>query len=158
MNNNTIKFILIIVLGSFILFLGFSFIYSSTMSTETAEKLPLEKNELLWPKPEQPGVEKTPAPAQTVLHLLLVNENKIFVYKNSLSQGEWVSYQKVHDLLQKESKNPAGIFAIITPFEKASYKNTVDMLDQMTINKIKNFILTEPKTEELSFIGVNKDQ
>ena len=42
---------------------------------------------------------------------------------------------------------------IIRPSEKASYKNAVDILDEVTINDIKHYNLTEATEEEKKFVA-----
>jgi biopolymer transport protein ExbD len=161
MEKSKTKIILFLLIGGFILFLGVSFIYSSTMSTKTAMKLTSPTYDsstsdrslkLYLPKGDSSS-EKMPAAGTPVLHLLLVNEQDIFVYRDVLDKGGWTTYESIPTILKKELVQKPGIIVIITPFAMASYKNTVDVLDQMSNNNIKKFILTDPQKNELSFIG-----
>jgi hypothetical protein len=158
-NSLPLRIILVVLLGALVVLFGLNFIFSSTMSKETAIKLLPGTDEstnpdslrLFLPK-DDPATSEKLAAGTPVLHFLLVNDNQIFVYRNVLEKGEWTSYQNVGSLLQKESDEKHDLVVIISPSPKASYKNTVDMLDQMSINKIKKFVLTEPKKDEMRFI------
>jgi hypothetical protein len=161
-NRLPLKIILIVLPGALVVLFGLNFIFNSTMSKETAIKLlpgtdkstKPDSLRLFLPK-EDPATSEKLAAGTDVIHFLLINDDHIFVYRNVLKQGEWTSHQNVATLLQKESEENPDFVVIITPFPKASYKNTVDMLDQMTINKTKKFVLTEPKRDELKFIEEN---
>lgn len=44
------------------------------------------------------------------------------------------------------------LVVVIKPNEEATYKNTVDILDEMTINEVKRFALVDPFPQELELV------
>ncbi len=51
-------------------------------------------------------------------------------------------------------KEPAFLFiGVIKPAKSGTYKNTVDMLDAMTISKIKHYALIDITAEEESYLN-----
>ena len=44
---------------------------------------------------------------------------------------------------KKKNTPPEDLVIVLKPNEEATYKNTVDMLDEMTINEIKRFALVD---------------
>lgn len=49
-------------------------------------------------------------------------------------------------------------FVVIKPNSEATYKNTVDILDEMTINKVKRFSLTKISDTELALVKATENQ
>lgn len=46
-------------------------------------------------------------------------------------------------------------FVVIKPTEDATYKNVVDMLDEMTINKVSRYALVKPFDSELDAVRLS---
>jgi biopolymer transport protein ExbD len=140
-NNPQLKIVLIVVIAVLI---GFSalkyFIYNTTMSTTTGMKLS-------FPQPD----DKIPG-SPPVISFLLVEDKKIFTYQNAFENGKWISQQEVATILRNEREKDSGIVVIIKPLISAPYKSIVDMLDQMTINKIERFSLLDPTPNDLDLI------
>ncbi len=54
------------------------------------------------------------------------------------------------------TKDPKkGVIVIIKPSEKSNYRNLVDILDEMAINDVKAYAISEITPEELSMLGEN---
>lgn len=48
-----------------------------------------------------------------------------------------------------------GLIVIIKPSEKANYKNLVDILDEMAINDVKAYAISDMLPEDLAMLGEN---
>ena len=48
-----------------------------------------------------------------------------------------------------------GGSVIIKPSEKANYRNLVDILDEMAINDVKAYAISDIMPEELTMLGEN---
>ena len=56
-------------------------------------------------------------------------------------------------ILDKKKTTPADdLYIIIKPDKDATYKNAVDVLDEMTINDIKRYSMVDPTPEEYKLI------
>ena len=55
-------------------------------------------------------------------------------------------------LRKKQSTNPEDLVMIIKPSEEATYKNTVDILDEMTIAEIKRYAMVDISPDEYSLV------
>lgn len=137
-----IAIVLICVAAIFASFLYF-FAWTSTMSEETAMKLALPKEEAVDSTAHIPGAS----------HLLLVDNKRLFIYEDKdIQKGRWTDYSEIRDYLFKRRRADSEILVLIKPFHAASYKTTVDILDEMTIAEIERFAMVEPSEKELSFI------
>ena len=45
---------------------------------------------------------------------------------------------------------------VIKPTEDATYKNTVDILDEMTINVVERYALVDIRPDELNFVKLTE--
>jgi biopolymer transport protein ExbD len=83
---------------------------------------------------------------------LLLTANKVYYYPgNSITGNEVnaISYKAVRDMVgQHKKKYGDKIVVIIKPHQNCTYKNTVDILDEMTINEIKRYALVELTEED----------
>jgi Biopolymer transport protein ExbD/TolR len=139
------KKLIFIILGFIVLIAGF-FIYSTSMSKTEAILLHTKDNKpdtlnLLIPKSNDNGNSKYEK-IETKLTLLLLSNNLIYGYcGNNVTTGKTYNYTEVRTLIKQESaKFPPEKFVIrIRPAETATYKNTIDILDEMTINNIKEY-------------------
>jgi hypothetical protein len=53
---------------------------------------------------------------------------------------------------KKKSTNPEDFVVVIKPGPESTYKNTVDMLDEMTINDVKRYALVDIFDQELQLM------
>jgi len=94
-------------------------------------------------------------PANTVT--LLINKQSVYAYPgNDISKGKKYSWNGVSlrlYLLQMKQALGRKLFVAIKSSPDATYKNTVDILDEMTINDIKLYSLLEMSKEEENFIN-----
>lgn len=118
------------------------FIFTTTMSEATAMRLNLPKD---TDKPE----EQNKAKESGALTLLLGANDVIYYYEGILapdaSNFKTTNSKSVRDVIltKKRSTNPDDFVVVIKPNAESTYKNTVDMLDEMTINDVKRYALVD---------------
>jgi hypothetical protein len=57
---------------------------------------------------------------------------------------------------KKQNTNPEDLVVIIKPSEDATYKNTVDILDEMTINEIKRYAMVDITEDEFKLVKLTE--
>lgn len=141
--------------------LGFLLISFFIFTTEISR--PAITN-LYVPKDDDP----TPIPESKSLTILLANKNNIFYYNGDMTkaiknkQVFQTSYnesdgvgdvirQKQNELL-KRNLDKKELIILIKPGITSTYKNVVDALDEMLINGVTRYIVTNPEKEETSLI------
>ena len=123
------------------------FIFTTSMSQATAMKLNLPKD---TDKPEEQNKLKESG----ALTLLLGKNNAVYYYEGQLlpdgSNFKSTNFKGIRDVLinKKRTTPTEDLVVVIKPNEEATYKNTVDMLDEMTINEIKRFALVDITPQE----------
>jgi biopolymer transport protein ExbD len=150
------------------------FIFTTTMSTPSTMGL-------IMPKDEKNEDKQNEAKASGALTLMLGKDDQIYYYPGELlpdgsnfastnfkevrkviqDRKAEVMRTHVHNTLCQEiwSKNnndrnscrDRDLVVVIKPNTEASYKNTVDILDEMTINDVKRYALVDitPNENEL---------
>lgn len=122
------------------------FIFTTTMSHPTAMKLYLPKD---TDKPE----EQNKAKESGALTLILGKDNNVFYYEGILapdaSNFKSSNFGTGEDgirnviLRKKASTNLDDLVVVIKPTRNCTYKNVVDILDEMKINVIKRYALVK---------------
>lgn len=118
------------------------FIFTTTMSQPTAMRLNLPQD---TDKPEEQNKTK----ASGALTLLLAKNDKVFYYEGELlpdgSNFKSAPFKQVREIIinKKKSTKPEDFMVIIKPDPESTYKNTVDALDEMTINEVKRYALVD---------------
>jgi biopolymer transport protein ExbD len=106
--------------------------------------------------PREDPEEKKLSPASLTLILF---EDSIIYYHTSLKNARKASYKgdlSIRKVIQKEKKDvpEKDLMIVIKPTDNATYANTVDVLDEMTINNIKRFAMVKVTKEEEDAFGV----
>jgi len=86
---------------------------------------------------------------------MLGKQNVIYYYYgNDPATMQTTGYKNVRDIiLKKKQSTPANdLFIIIKPDKDATYKNAVDILDEMDINAIPRYAMVDPTPDEYSKI------
>src|SRR5258705_6582189 len=128
------------------------FIFTTTMSSPTALKLNLPKD---TDKPEEQNKLKESA----ALTVMPSKANYIYYYEgldpSKLQQSDW---KKIRDVIldKKRRTDPKDFMVIIKPTQDATYKNTVDMLDEMKIDDVKRYALVDISPDEYKFIAATE--
>ena len=118
------------------------FIFTTSMSTPSTM-------DLFMPKDTEKEEEQNKAKESGALTIMMGNDNHIYYYEGKLapdaSNFKSSNFKEIRDVIinKKKSTPIEDLVIVIKPNEQATYKNTVDMLDEMTINEIKRFALVD---------------
>jgi biopolymer transport protein ExbD len=124
------------------------FIFTTTLAEPTAMNLAMPKD---TDKPDEINKVKESGS----LTLMLGKSNVIYYYYgNDPTKMETTGYKDLRKLiLDKRKTTPVDdLFIIIKPDKDATYKNAVDVLDEMTIDDIKRYAMIDPTPEEYKLI------
>lgn len=124
------------------------FIFTTTMSQPTSMNLAMPKD---TDKPDEINKVKESGS----LTLMLGKGNVIYYYfGNDPATMQTTGYKDVRKIiLDKKKATPADdLFIIIKPDKDASYKNAVDILDEMSINDVSRYAMVDPTADEYSKI------
>jgi biopolymer transport protein ExbD len=120
------------------------FIFTSTMQTPTTL-------DLFMPKDTNKDEELNKAKESGALTILLGKDSHVYYYEGQLNVDaasnnfKSTNFKGIRDvIIDKKRSTPADdLVIVIKPNEEATYKNTVDILDEMTINQIPRFALVD---------------
>jgi biopolymer transport protein ExbD len=146
------------------------FIFTATMSTPNTMRL-------IMPKDEKNEDKQTEVKESAALTILMGKDNNIYYYEGQLkadgSNFSSTTYKEVREVIQNKKKNvmqmgrslgyhqdslDKDLVVVIKPNENATYKNTVDVLDEMTINNIKRFAIVDITQAERDAIRLTEGQ
>ena len=126
------------------------FMVTTTQSSPTTLKLYMPKDS------EKDTIDKY-SNVRTKLTLILLKDDKVFGYYGDLIKGgRSVSANDTDKLIADGFKmfSKDSLVVVIKPSKEASYKATVDILDQMTINHIEKYSMTDPNKQEKEFLKI----
>ncbi len=118
------------------------FIFTSTMSTPSTM-------DLFMPDDTQKDIDPNKAKASGALSILFGKDNEVYYYEGQLdptaSNFKTSNFKDIRNVIINKKRNtpPEDLVVIIKPNDEATYKNTVDALDEMTINGIKRFAMVD---------------
>jgi biopolymer transport protein ExbD len=129
------------------------FIFTSTMSTPATM-------DLFMPKDTEKPEEQNKAKESGALTVMLSKDNHVYYYEGQLapdaSNFQSTNFDPQNGIRKvimnkKRSTSAEDLVIVIKPGKEATYKNTVDILDEMTINEVKRFALVDisPVEEQL---------
>ena len=126
------------------------FIFTTTMSQPTAMKLYLPKD---TEKPEEQNKVK----ASGALTLMLGKNDVVYYYEGELAPNganfKTSTFKEVRNIIldKKKATDPKDFVVVIKPMPDATYRNTVDILDEMTINQVARYAMVDisPVEEQL---------
>jgi len=130
------------------------FIFTTTMSQATAMKLFLPKD---TDKPE----EQNKAKESGALTLLLGGGDRVYYYEGQLDPAganfKSSTFKQIRDVIigKKRSTNAEDLVIVIKPGEESTYRNVVDILDEMTINDIKRYALVDITEGEAQLVKLS---
>lgn len=155
------------------------FVFTATMSTPTTLDLNM-------PKDVKDVKEQTEVKESSVLSIMLGKNDVIYYYEGKLKEDgsnfKTATYKTIRDIIinkkkevisryvrdpECEAKNKAegkpiancadkDFVVIIKPSPEATYKNTVDMLDEMTINQVRTYAMVKIFEQEFELIKVTE--
>ena len=124
------------------------FIFTTTMSQPTAMRLFL-------PKDVQNPDEQNKVKNSAVITLMLGKNDVIYYYEgDSAATLKPTDFKKIRDIvIDKKRRTDAKDFVVvIKPTVDATYKNTVNILDEMTIDGIKRYAMVDISPGEYQLI------
>jgi biopolymer transport protein ExbD len=80
------------------------------------------------------------------LTVVLLKDNMIYgYYANNIYDGKLLGFKEIRSLIEKgiEKYTRDSLVVVIKKDKQATYKNTVDILDEMSKNGIKRYSLVE---------------
>jgi biopolymer transport protein ExbD len=141
------------------------FIFTATLSTPNTMRL-------IMPKDEKDETKQTEVKESGALTILMGKNNGVYYYEGQLkpdgSNFNSTTYSELRSVIEKKRKDvmqlgrslgyakdslDKDMVVVIKPNPDATYKNTVDVLDEMTINNIQRFALvdiTEPEKQAIT--------
>jgi biopolymer transport protein ExbD len=123
------------------------FIFTTTMSRPKAMHIILPK--------DVPDKDRQLQPESAVLTLMPAAGNQLFYYEGSdPSKIESVPFNKIREVIRNKQirTNNSNFMIILKPTSDASYKNTVDMLDEMTINQVRKYAMVDISPAEYQLV------
>jgi biopolymer transport protein ExbD len=123
------------------------FIFTTTMARPKAMGLILPK--------DVPEKIRTQEPEGAVITLLLSKNNQVWYYEGSDPKNMKVTdFKSIRDIIldKKRRTDPAWFQVILKPSKDATYKNTVDILNEMTIDDVHHHALVEITPDEYKII------
>jgi biopolymer transport protein ExbD len=129
------------------------FIFTTTMSQPTAMKLFLPKD---TDKPEEQNKLKESG----ALTLMLGKNSNVYYYEGQLADQaanfKTSTMKKIRDIIisKKRSTPKEDFMVVIKPSAEATYKDVVDILDEMTINDIGRYALVDITEIEGQLVAV----
>jgi len=123
------------------------FIITTTRSSPTTMKLYMPKDEN--------GVSNYQN-SNSKLTLVLLKKNMIFGYfGNDINNGSSLEIKEARKIIaqgvQKFTRD--SLIVVIKPSTEATYKNSVDILDEMSINKIMRYEMVDLTEKEKEFLA-----
>jgi biopolymer transport protein ExbD len=128
------------------------FIFTTTMSQPTAMKLNLPKD---TDKPDEQNKLKESA----ALTVMPAKNNQVYYYEGlDPTKIQSSNFKAIRDVIldKKKRTDPKDFMVIIKPTQDATYKNTVDMLDEMKIDDVKRFALVDITPDEYKIVTLTE--
>lgn len=124
------------------------FIFTTTMSQPTAMRLFLPKD---VNKPEDQNKLKESA----ALTVMPGKQNQVYYYEGlDPTKIQTSNFKAIRDVIldKKRRTDPKDFMVIIKPTQDATYKNTVDILDEMKIDGVGRFALVDITPDEYKIV------
>lgn len=131
------------------------FIFTTTMSQPTAMKLNLPKES---DKPEDQTLTKESG----ALTIMLGRNNNVFYYEGQLDPAganfKSSSFKEIRNIIidKKRRTNAKDFFVIVKPNEESTYRNFVDILDEMSINVVTRYAMVDISDGENQLVKITE--
>lgn len=132
------------------------FIFTSTMSQPTAMNLFMPKD---VDKPEEQNKVKESG----AFTIMLGKNDVVYFYEgmDPAAEGNFrtATFKTIRDeiIRKRQNTNTEDLVVIIKPTPDATYKNTVDILDEMTINEIKRYAMVDISDVEYQLVKITEN-
>ncbi|MEX6686291.1 biopolymer transporter ExbD [Danxiaibacter flavus] len=130
------------------------FIFTTTMSQPTAMKLFLPKD---TDKPE----EQNKAKESGALTIMLGARDHVYYYEGILDPAganfKSANFKEIRNVIinKKKATDEKDFVVVIKPSEESTYKNVIDILDEMAINVVKKYALVDISPAEAQFVKLS---
>ncbi len=119
-----------------------------------------QKIDLLLPKEEKSDTSFTPVSNSTTC--ILINVDSIYCYYGvNNTEGDFYSLTGSNNfrsyIREELTKHGSNLYFYLKPGENASYSDIVSLLDEMTINQIKNYKIINLTVKEKIKYNQNKN-
>lgn len=124
------------------------FIFTTTMAQPTAMNLAMPKD---TDKPDELNKVKESG----ALTIMMGKGDVIYYYfGNDPTKLQTTGYKDIRGIILEKRKNTPvdDFFITIKPDKDATYKNAVDILDEMAINDVKRYAMVDPSDDEYKLI------
>ncbi|MEI9934626.1 MAG: biopolymer transporter ExbD [Ferruginibacter sp.] len=129
------------------------FIFTTTLSQPSTMKLNM-------PKDDVDTKDLMPIKESGALTILMGKNNQIYYYLGiDPNKLQSTTYTKIRDVvLNKKRSTPSDdFFVTIKPDDDATYENTVNVLDEMTIDDVKKYAIDKPSDVEVKNIHLTEE-
>ncbi|MDP4261033.1 MAG: biopolymer transporter ExbD [Bacteroidota bacterium] len=142
------KNIYLYVLISVAMLLGVASVIFFIVTEKTAKPAPFE-----LPMPKQEKLTEKIRESDSTVTILLAKDDKFYCYHGTdKNAGTMLRLKEIGRFLSVELKKRNDMTVLIKPSAEATYKNTVDILDQMTTNHVRKYKMVQPLDEDMAFI------
>jgi len=128
------------------------FIFTTTMAQPTAMNLFL-------PKDVQKPEEQNKVKESGAFTIILGKEDQIYYYEGlDPTKLQASNFKGIREeiLRKKQTTNLEDLVVILKPTPDATYKNTVDILDEMTICEIKRYAMVDVAPQEYQLVKITE--
>ena len=132
------------------------FIFTTTMSSPTALKLNL-------PADTKDEKQQNNLNENSALTIMLGKDNNVFYYEGQLNVSagsnnfKASNFKDIRDvIMQKKARTDTTFMVIIKPTDESTYKNVVDILDEMSINMVGRYALVEISPDEDKLVKLSQ--
>lgn len=128
------------------------FIFTTTMAQPTAMKLFLPKD---TEKPEEQNKVK----ASGALTIMLGKADQVYYYEgDDPTKIQGTNFKDIRAVIinKKKSTDPKDFVVVIKPTVDATYRNTVDILDEMSINDVKRYAMVDISADEYKLVQLTE--
>ena len=128
------------------------FIFTTTMAQPTAMNL-------FMPKDVQKPEEQNKVKESGAFTIILGKQDLIYYYEGlDPTKLQSSNFKGIREqiLTKKKTTNPEDLVVILKPTPDATYKNTVDILDEMTICEIKRYAMVDVAPQEYELVKITE--
>jgi len=128
------------------------FIFTTTMAQPTAMNL-------FMPKDVQKPEEQNKVKESGAFTIILGKQDQIYYYEGlDPTKLQASNFKGIREqiLTKKKTTNPEDLVVILKPTPDATYKNTVDILDEMTICEIKRYAMVDVAPQEYELVKITE--
>jgi hypothetical protein len=117
---------------------------------------------LYMPKDVDKPEEQNKVKESGAFTIMLGKNDVVYFYEgmDPATEGNFrtATFKTIRDeiIRKKKSTNPEDLVMIIKPTPDATYKNTVDILDEMTINEIKRYAMVDISDTEYQLVKITE--